>query len=79
MAKNGVQIYFEIFNLVDLVLFDITTSFLMKNRLNYYKLNSSKVYLNKLLSLQLIMTYESLNEKDQSQNLFKMVGLLDCR
>jgi hypothetical protein len=63
--------FFKDFDAVNLVLKEIKNSFLSKNRLNFYQLNTTFVFLKKLYALQLIMTYETLDNKNLSPSLFK--------
>ena len=48
----------------------------MKNRVNFHQLNSSTIYLKYLLSLQLIMTFEVLDQNNLSPDLFRNVESL---
>jgi hypothetical protein len=70
--------FFQNFDVVNLALFDIKNSFLIKNRLNFYKLTTppSNVNLKHLLSLQLIMTFERLDENNLAPIVFKNVQRL---
>ena len=72
--------FFKDFHLAHLFLLDITNSFLIKNRLNFYQLNSSNhTYLKYLVSLQLYLTYESLNRNSLSPELFQKMNMLTIR
>jgi hypothetical protein len=68
--------FFTGFDAVNLVLKEIKNSFLSKNRLNFYQLNTSHVLLRKLYALQLIMTYETLDNNNLSPCLFKNMKYL---
>jgi len=74
--KKWCPLFFRNFDLVDIVFFDIKNSFLMKNRVNFHRLNSSNIYLKYLLSLQLIMTFEVLDQNNLSPDLFRNVESL---
>jgi hypothetical protein len=63
--------FFRDFDITDLVLKDIKNSFLSKNRLNFYQLNSSFIFLKNFCVLQLVMTYDTLDNNNLSPNLFK--------
>jgi hypothetical protein len=74
--KKWCPYFFKNFDLAYIVFFDIKNSFLMKNRVNFHQLNSSNIYLKYLLSLQLIMTFEVLDQNNLSPDLFKNVEIL---
>jgi hypothetical protein len=68
--------FFHNFVLGHLFFFEIANSFLIKNRLNFYQLNSSKVYIKYLFELQFDFTYEELNKNNLSPDLFRNVPYL---
>jgi hypothetical protein len=74
--KTWCPYFFKDFDLAHLILLDIINSFLIKNRLNFYNLNSSKVYLEYLFVLELSFIYEHLDEKNLSPDLFHHVKYL---
>ena len=65
--------FFRNFDLVKLGHYGITNSFLIKNRLIFYQLNSSQVYLDYLSVLILEITYENLNRDNLSPDLFRKI------
>ena len=67
--------FFRNFDLVNLAFSSITNSFLIKNRLNFYELNSTQVYFNFLKILGLSITYDFLDKKSLS-SLFRKVEFL---
>jgi hypothetical protein len=67
---------FRNFDVYTLALASITNSFLIKNRLNFYQLNSTKVVLKFLNELIFGLTYESLNTNNLSPVLFRNIKYL---
>ena len=68
--------FFRDFDLDSLELFDITNSFLIKNRLIFFPTNSSVLYIKYLRLLVLSITYENLDRNNLSPDLFKKIRIL---
>ena len=68
--------FFRDFDLVYLFFSDIINSFLIRNRLNFFYLNSSEIYLRKIISLKIDLTYESLNRNNLTPELFRKIQQL---
>ena len=67
--------FFRNFDLTYLALLDIKNSFLIKNRLNFFMLNSN-IYLKNLKVLLFGITYDSLDRSNLSPDLFRKVKQL---
>jgi hypothetical protein len=68
--------FFKNSQLVLIILKDITNSFLIKNQLTFHHLNTSKVALKHLISVQYVLTYVDLNKYNLSPDLFQRVRFL---
>jgi hypothetical protein len=78
--RRWCPLFFKDFDLAQLVLDDITNSFLIKNRLNFFDIkNTSNVYLKYLIGLTLSITYERLDSKVLSSSLFKKIAFFDLK
>jgi len=69
--------FFRDFNLFYLTFSGVTNNFLIKNRLNFFQLNSSKIYLKNLRAFILSITYENLNRNNLSPELFRKIQFVD--
>lgn len=77
--KTWCPYFFKNFNLSQLILYDITNSFLIKNRLSFFKLNSSEIYLKYFIDLKLILHYEIFDENILNLNLFARIKFLGLK